>query len=114
MTFEECINRLPDELISLGYKMSYGKVYSDVTVFYLDVNSNHCLIRIIDDDIKTCKCICYVNNIRADESDYTTCFYNDFNDTIYENIIDAAKNLVAQYKKYIIDLKMNEISKDFV
>lgn len=41
-------------------------------------------------------------------------FYNDFNDTIYKTIMDSAKNMVVQYKKYTVNLKINEISKDFV
>lgn len=111
MTYEECINCLPDELNALGYKIVYGKMIDNITNFYLDDDCHDCLFRIINTDIKSRKCICYAQNIHS--RDWKLCYYKDFNDKIYENIMNYAKNMVEQYKKYTIDLKINEISKDF-
>lgn len=111
MNYEECINRLPDELKTLGYKMVCGKMFDNVTNFHLDDDCQDCLFRIVNADTKSRKCICYAQNIHS--KDWQTCFYKDFNDKIYETIMNNAKNMVAQYKKYTIDLKINELSKDF-
>ncbi len=112
MTYEECVTHLPDELKALGYKMVNGKMVDDVTNFYLDNYCDDCLLRIVNADEKNRKCICYAQKIHSRE--WKTCYYNDFNDTLYQTIMDSAKNMVAQYKKYNVVLKINEISKDFV
>jgi hypothetical protein len=111
MTFEECENLLPDKLKELGYKMVNGMMVDNVTNFHLDNDCQDCLLRIVHANNKSRKCICYAQNIHS--KDWKTCFYKDFNDTIYEAIMYSAKNMVAQYKKYTIDLKINELSKDF-
>jgi competence protein ComGF len=112
MTYEECVSHLPDKLKALGYKMVNGKMVDDVTNFYLDNYCDDCLLRIVNANEKIRQCICYAQKIHSRE--WKTCYYKDFNDTIYETIMDSAKNMVAQYKKYNVDLKINEISKDFV
>lgn len=109
MTYEECVNHLPDELKALGYKMVNGK-WLMITNFYLDNDCEDCLFRIVYEKIR--QCICFAPKIHSRE--WKTCYYKDFNDTIYETIMDSAKTMVAQYKKYNVDLKINEISKDFV
>ena len=112
MTFEECFNSLPDELTSLGYKMVKGKMFDNVTNFHLDNDCNDCLLRIVYATEKNRQCICYAQNIHS--TDWNTCYYKDFNDTSYETIMTAARNMVAQYKKYNVELKIDELSKDFV
>ena len=114
MTFEECVKILPDELKALGYKMSHRTYYigDNATNFHLDDDCNDCLLRIVDSATKGRKCICYAKNIHS--TDWNTCYYKDFNDISYETIMTAARNLVAQYKKYNIELKIDELSKDFV
>lgn len=113
MTFEECIKRLPDELKALGYKMSHRTyiIGENVTNFHLDDECNDCLLRIVESN-KLKKCICYAQNIHS--TDWNTCYCNDFNDISYETIMTAARNMVAQYKKYNVELKIDELSKDFV
>lgn len=111
MTYEECVNSLPDKLKALGYKIVYGKMIDNVVNFHLDDDCQDWLFRIVDADEKNRKCICYAQNIHSTE--WKTCFYNDFNNIIYYNIMDSAKRMVAQYKQYTIDLKINEISNDF-
>lgn len=111
MTFEECVNHLPNELKSLGYKMVNSKMIDNVTNFHLDNDGKDCLLRIVNANEKIRKCICYAQKIHSTE--WKTCFYNDFNDKIYETIMTAARNMVAQYKKYTVDLKISELSKDF-
>lgn len=111
MTYEECVNRLPDELNALGYKMVYGKMFDNVTNFHLDDDCQDCLFRIINSDIKNRMCICYAQDIHS--RDWKLCYYKDFNDTVYYNIMYAARKMVAQYKQYTIELKLNELSKDF-
>ena len=112
MTYEECVNHLPDELKALGYKMVNRKLVDNVTNFHLDDDCQDCLFRIVNADEKIRQCICYAQKIHSRE--WKTCYYKDFNDTIYETIMDSAKTMVAQYKKYNVDLKISEISKDFV
>ena len=92
MTYEECVNCLPDELNALGYKIAYGKMIDNVTNFYLDDDCQDCLFRIINTDIKSRMCICYAQTIHS--NDWKHCYYKDFNDKIYENIMDYAKNMV--------------------
>ena len=111
MTYEECVTHLPDELKALGYKMVNGKLVDNVTNFHLDNDCNDCLLRIVNAYEKSRQCICYAKNIHS--TDWNTCYYKDFNDTSYETIMTAARNMVAQYKKYTVVLKINEISKDF-
>lgn len=52
MNYEECVNCLPDTLKALGYKMVYGKMFDNVTNFYLDNDCQDCLFRIVNADIK--------------------------------------------------------------
>ena len=115
MTFEECIKILPGELESIGYKMKPNtRNPSDKTIinFHLDEHCNDCLVRIVNPDRKHEKCICYAEQIHA--TDWIRCFYSSFNDEVYNKLMTAARNMVAQYKKYHIDLKIDELSKDFV
>lgn len=116
MTFEECVKILPNELASIGYKYikrpSYNHFYVDNIInFHLDNSCQDCLIRIVNPKSKDEKCICFAEHIHS--TDWNTCYYNDFNDKIYETIMSAARNMVAQYKKYTADLKISELSKDF-
>lgn len=115
MTFEECIKILPGELESIGYKMKPNtRNPSDKTIinFHLDEHCDDCLVRIVNPDRKHEKCICYAEQIHA--TDWIRCFYSSFNDEVYNKLMTAARNMVAQYKKYHIDLKIDELSKDFV
>lgn len=112
MTYEECVNRLPNELIALGYKMTYGKVFTDNTYFHLDDDCNDCLIRIVNPPRKHDKCICFAKQIHS--IDWNRYFYSEFSDEVYNKLMTAARNMVAQYKKYYVDLKIEELSKDFV
>jgi hypothetical protein len=111
MTFEECVKILPNELASIGYKMVNVKRSDVVTNFHLDNDCDDCLLRIVNSNTKSRQCICYAQKIHS--TDWNTCYYNDFNDKIYETIMTAARNMVAQYKKYTVDLKIEELSKDF-
>ena len=111
MTYEECVSHLPAELKALGYKMVNRKMVDDVTNFNLDNDCQDCLIRIVHSNEKIRQCICYSQNIHSTE--WKHCYYKDFNDTIYYNIIESAKRMVAQYKQYTIDVKIDELSKDF-
>ena len=113
MTYDECVNILPDKLKALGYKMVKNvKMVDDITNFHLDNDCQDCLLRIVHSNEKNRQCICYAQNIHS--TDWNTCYYKDFNDTSYETIMTAARNMVAQYKKYNIELKIDELSKDFV
>lgn len=112
MTYEECVSHLPDELKALGYKMVNVKMVDYVTNFHLDNYCQDCLLRIVHSNEKIRQCICYAKNIHS--TDWNTCYYKDFNDKIYETIMVAARNMVAQYKKYNVELKIDELSKDFV
>lgn len=112
MTFEECVKLLPIELKTLGYKMSYRKGYNNITNFHLDNDCQDCLIRIVNPPRKHEKCICFAEQIHA--TDWHRYFYSDFSDEVYKKVMTAARNLVAQYKKYNIELKIDELSKDFV
>lgn len=111
MTYEECLTHLPDELKALGYKIVNRKMVDKITNFHLDDNCQDCLIRIVHSNEKIRQCICYAQNIHS--TDWKLCYYKDFNDKSYETIMDSAKRMVAQYKQYYIDLKINELSKDF-
>lgn len=111
MTYEECVNSLPNELRALGYKMVHRILVDNVTNFHLDNDCQDCLLRIVHADNISRQCICYAQNIHSTE--WKTCYYEDFNDNIYKTIMTAAKNMVAQYKKYSLNCKINEISKDF-
>ncbi len=112
MTYEECVNCLPDKLKALGYKMVEGKKFlNEVINFHLDDDCQDWLFRIVQADTNSKKCICYAQNINSTE--WKLCYYKDFNDTVYYNIMDSAKRMVAQYKEYTINLKINELSKDF-
>lgn len=111
MTYEECVSHLPDELKALGYKMCNIKMVDNITNFHLDNDCQDCLLRIVHSNEKIRQCICYAQNIHSTE--WRNCFYKDFNDTVYYNIMESAKRMVAQYKQYSIDLKINELSKDF-
>ena len=111
MTYEECVNSLPDKLKALGYKMVHRIMVDNVTNFHLDTDCQDCLLRIVHATNKSRQCICYAQNIHSTE--WKTCYYEDFNDKIYKTIMSAAKNMVAQYKKYSLDCKINDISKDF-
>ena len=115
MTFEDCLKILPDELTSLGYKMK-GNIRNpnDETIinFHLDELCNDCLVRIVNPNRKHEKCICYAEKIHA--TDWNRYFYSEFSDEVYNKLMNAARNMVAQYKKYHIDLKIDELSKDFV
>lgn len=112
MTFEECVKILPGELISLGYKVKGNPFNDSVINFHLDDYCNDCLVRIVNPDRKHEKCICYAEQIHA--TDWNKCFYSSFSDEIYNKLMNAARNMVAQYKKYHIELKIDELSKDFV
>ena len=112
MTYEECVSHLPNTLKALGYKMVKNvKMVDDVTNFHLDNDCQDCLFRIVHSNEKNRQCICYAQNIHSTE--WKNCFYKDFNDIVYYNIIKSAKRMVAQYKQYTIDLKIDELSKDF-
>ena len=111
MTYEECVNLLPDTLKALGYKMVHYNMVDDITNFHLDEYCKDCLFRIVHSNEKIRQCICYAQNIHS--TDWKLCYYKDFNDTVYYNIIKSAKRMVAQYKQYTIDLKIDELSKDF-
>ena len=111
MTYEECVNRLPDTLKALGYKIVNGKMVDKVTNFHLDNDCQDCLLRIVHSNEKIRQCICYSQNIHSTE--WKLCYYKDFNDIVYYNIMDSAKRMVAQFKQYTIDVKINELSKDF-
>lgn len=111
MTYDECVSHLPDTLKELGYKIVNGKMVDKVTNFHLDEDCQDCLLRIVNSNEKNRQCICYAQNIHS--TDWKLCFCKDFNDTVYYNIMDAAKRMVAQYKQYSIDLKIDELSKDF-
>ena len=111
MTYEECVNILPDKLKALGYKIVNGKLVDKVTNFHLDNDCQDCLLRIVHSNEKNRQCICYAQNIHSTE--WKNCFYKDFNDIVYYNIMESAKRMVAQYKQYTIDLKIDELSKDF-
>lgn len=111
MTYEECVTNLPDELKALGYKMCNIKMVDNITNFHLDEDCQDCLLRIVHSNEKIRQCICYAQNIHSTE--WRNCFYKDFNDTVYYNIMESAKRMVAQYKQYSIDFKINELSKDF-
>lgn len=111
MTYEECVNCLPDKLKALGYKMVNRTMVDNVTNFHLDNDCQDCLLRIVHATNKSRQCICYAQNIHSTE--WKLCYYKDFNDVIYYNIMDSAKRMVAQYKEYSIDLKIDELSKDF-
>lgn len=109
MTFEECVNRLPDELASIGYKST--SINTSIN-FFLDDSCNDCLVRIVNPQNKTDKCLCFAEHIH--ETDWNKYFYSEVNDEIYNKLMTAARNMVAQYKKYNIELKIDELSKDFV
>ena len=111
MTYEECVSHLPNTLKALGYKMCNIKMVDNITNFHLDNDCQDCLLRIVNSNEKNRQCICYAQNIHS--TDWKLCYYKDFNDVIYYNIMDAAKRMVAQYKQYSIDLKIDELSKDF-
>lgn len=111
MTFEDCENRLPNELKALGYKIVHRRMVDNVTNFHLDEDCQDCLFRIVHADNRSRQCICYAQNIHSTE--WKSCFYKDFNDTVYYNIMESAKRMVAQYKQYTIELKINKLSKDF-
>ena len=112
MTYEECVNCLPAELKALGYKMVNRRtMIENVTNFHLDNDCQDCLLRIVHSNHKCRQCICYSENIHS--SEWKPCYYKDFNDVIYYNIMDSAKRMVAQFKQYSIDLKIDELSKDF-
>jgi hypothetical protein len=111
MTYDECVNCLPDKLKALGYKMVNRTMVDNVTNFHLDNDCQDCLLRIVNSNEKIRQCICYAQNIHSTE--WKNCFYKDFNDTVYYNIMESAKRMVAQYKQYTVDLKINELSKDF-
>lgn len=111
MTYDECVKCLPDELLALGYKMVHRIMVDNVTNFHLDNDCQDCLLRIVHANNRSRQCICYAQNIHSTE--WKTCYYEDFNDKIYNIIMSAAKNMVVQYKKYSLHCKINEISKDF-
>lgn len=52
MTYEECVNRLPDTLKALGYKIVNGKMIDKVTNFHLDNDCQDCLLRIVHSNEK--------------------------------------------------------------
>lgn len=112
MTFEECVKILPGELTSLGYKVKGNPCDATIINFHLDEHCNDCLVRIVNPDRKHEKCICYAEQIHA--TDWNRCFYNGFSDDVYKNLMFAARNMAAQYKKYNVELKIDELSKDFV
>lgn len=109
MNFEECVKILPDELASLGYKA----LFNTTTInFYLDDSCNDCLVKIVNPQNKTDKCIFFAEHIH--ETDWNRYFYSEVNDEVYNKLMTSARNMVAQYKKYNIELKIDELSKDFV
>jgi hypothetical protein len=112
MTFEECVKILPDELAKIGYKSKCRHFDYTNTDFHLDDSCNDCLIRIVNPPRKHEKCICFAEQIHA--TDWHRYFYSEVNDEIYNKLMTAARNMVAQYKKYYVDLKIDELSKDFV
>ena len=112
MTFEECVKILPDELASMGYKIIGNPFNDNVINFHLDDFCNDCLVRIVNPERKHEKCICYAEQIHA--TDWNRCYYIDFSDEVYNKLMTAARNMAAQYKKYNIELKIDELSKDFV
>jgi hypothetical protein len=116
MTFEECVKILPNELASIGYKSmkhpSYNPFYVDNIInFHLDNSCQDCLIRIVNIKSKNEKCICFAEHIHS--TDWHKYFYYEFSDEVYKKLMTAARNMVAQYKKYTVDLKIDELSKDF-
>ena len=111
MTFEECVKILPDELARIGYKASCLQNYNNIN-FHLDDSCNDCLIRIVNPKSKDEKCICFAEHIHS--TDWHKYFYYEFSDEVYKKLMTAARNMVAQYKKYTVDLKIDELSKDFV
>lgn len=112
MTFEECVKILPGELTSLGYKIKIKPFNFNIINFHLDDYCDDCLIRIVNSDRKIEKCICYAEQIH--ETDWNKIFYSEFSDEVYNKVMTAARNMAAQYKKYNVDLKIKELSKDFV
>ena len=112
MTFEECVKILPDELAKIGYKAKCRHFDYTNTDFHLDDSCNDCLIRIVNPPRKHEKCLCFAEQIHA--KDWHRYFYSDFSDEVYNKLMTAARNMVAQYKKYYVDLKIEELSKDFV
>ena len=52
MTYEECVNSLPNELRALGYKMVHKIMVDNVTNFHLDNDCQDCLLRIVHADKK--------------------------------------------------------------
>lgn len=110
MTFEECVKILPNELASIGYKSMISPFY-DAINFHLDNSCLDCLIRIVNPKSKDEKCICFAEHIHA--TDWHKYFYYEFSDEIYKKLMTAARNMVAQYKNYTVELKISELSKDF-
>ena len=112
MTFAECVKKLPGELESIGYK-ARGRPFDDTIVdFHLDDFCEDCLIRIVNPQRKHEKCLCFAETIHA--TDWHRYFYSEFSDEVYNKLMTAARNMAAQYKKYNVELKINELSKDFV
>ena len=116
MTFEECVKILPNELESIGYKSmirpSYDPFYVDNIInFHLDNSCQDCLIRIVNPKSKDEKCICFAEHIHS--TDWHKYFYSEFSDEIYKKLMTAARNMVEQYKKYTVELKIAELSTDF-
>ena len=112
MTFEECVKILPNELTGIGYKARPNNFDTTIIDFHLDDSCNDCLIRIVNPSRKHEKCICFAEQIHA--TDWHRYFYSEVNDEIYNKLMTAARNMVAQYKKYYVELKIDELSKDFV
>lgn len=98
MTFEECVKILPDELEKIGYKTrpARGSSFDTTTTimnFHLDNTCNDCLI---NPQRKREKCICFANQIHA--TDWNRYFYSEFSDEVYNKLMTAARNMVAQYR----------------
>lgn len=112
MTYEECVSHLPAELKALGYKMVNRKtMIENVTNFHLDNDCQDCLLRIVHSNNKCRQCICYSQNIHSTE--WKLCYYKDFNDIVYYNIMESAKRMVAQYKESIQNKRLSKLSEDF-
>ena len=117
MTFEECVKILPNELASIDYKSmkqpSFDPFYVDNNIinFHLDNSCEDCLIKIVNPKSKDEKFICFAEQIHS--TDWHKYFYSEFNDEIYKKLMTAARNMVEQYKKYTVELKISELSKDF-
>ncbi|MBO7693298.1 MAG: hypothetical protein J6T10_11770 [Methanobrevibacter sp.] len=112
MSYKKCIERLDKELISLGYKINYDSLNDyGVKTYALEEHSEDNLFRLFEEDERTGNGLCYATHLN--QHNWITVKKHDINDSLIDDVIKIAHEMMKEYKQIQINQKLKNIEKDF-